>query len=332
MITRRTLAASIAIAPFAIGRARAAADFTYKFASNVPLTHPVNVHAKQAFDAIRKDSNGALDIQIFPSSQFGTDTDVLSQVRSGAVEFFTLSGLILSTLVPAASINGIGFAFPDYPAVWKAMDGDLGAHIRAEIGKVNLLAMDRIWDNGFRQITTSGKVIRGPGDLARFKIRVPVSPLWTSMFTALGAGPISINASELYSALQTHIADGQENPLSAVDTLKMYEVQKTCAMSSHMWDGFWFLANRRAWMTLPADLRTMAAKHINAAALDQRADIEKLNEGLKGSLESHGMVFNDVDKAAFRDKLRDAGFYKEWRGKYGPQAWSLLETYTGPLP
>ena len=86
--------------------------------------------AREMAAAIKAETNGRFDLQVFPNSQLGSDTDMLSQVRSGGVEFFTLSGLILATLVPAASINGIGFAFPDYPTVWKAMDGDLGAYVR----------------------------------------------------------------------------------------------------------------------------------------------------------------------------------------------------------
>ena len=74
----------------------------------------------------------------------------------------------------------------------------------------------RCWDNGFRQITSSTKPIQTPDDLKGFKIRVPVSPLWTSMFKAFGAAPTSINFSEVYSALQTRIVDGQENPLAII--------------------------------------------------------------------------------------------------------------------
>ena len=133
------------------------AQFSYKYANNLPETHPMNIRAREMAAAIKQETNGSFDLQIFPSSQLGSDTDTLSQIRSGGVEFFTLSGLILATLVPAASINGMGFAFPNYETVWKAMDGDLGAYIRAQIAKANLLAMEKIWDNGFRQTTTSTK-------------------------------------------------------------------------------------------------------------------------------------------------------------------------------
>ena len=276
-------------------------------------------------------TGGRFELQIFPSSQLGSDTDTLSQIRSGGVEFFTLSGLILSTLVPAASINGLGFAFPSYDAVWRAMDGDLGAYVRAQIAKSGLIAMEKIWDNGFRQTTTSTKPIVTPDDFKGMKLRVPPSPLWTSMFKALDAAPASINFNEVYSALQTKIVDGQENPLAIISTAKLYEVQKYCSLTNHMWDGFWFLANQRAWEALPADVRDIVAKNINTAGLKEREDVAELNATLQQSLAAKGLVFNRPDPAPFRDKLRAAGFYTEWRGKYGDEAWSILEKSTGKL-
>jgi tripartite ATP-independent transporter DctP family solute receptor len=289
------------------------------------------VRAQEAAAAIKAETSGRFELQIFPSSQLGSDTDLLSQLRSGGVEFFTLSGLILSTLVPAASINGMGFAFPNYDAVWKAMDGELGAYIRQQIAKANLVAMDRIWDNGFRQITSTTKPINTPDDLKGFKIRVPVSPLWTSMFKAFEAAPTSINANEMYTALQTKVADGQENPISVLEILKLYEVQKYCSLTNHMWDGFWFLANRRAWERLPADVRTVVAKHLNAAAQKEREDIATLNASLQPQLAARGIVFNQPDPVPFRDKLRKAGFYAEWKGRYGDEAWATLEKSVGTL-
>ena len=330
-IGRRSVLAGT-VGAFGIGRARAAEPFRYKFAHNVPVTHPLHVRATQAAELIKAETNGALDIQVFPNNQLGSDTDVLSQLRSGAVEFFTLSGLILSTLVPVASISGIGFAFNDYDGVWRAMDGDLGGLIRAEIQKVGIQPMARIWDNGFRHMTSQPKPIRTPADLDGFKMRVPVSPLWTSMFRAFGSSPISINAAEMYSALQTRIADGQENPLAAIWNTKLYEVQRYAALTGHMWDGYWCLANRRAWTALPEDVRAVAARHLDQAALDQRADLATLNTSTRADLEGKGMAFNDVDKATFRARLESAGFYKEWRGKYGEANWAVLQRASGQLP
>ncbi len=333
-ITRRTLiigaGASVISAPFA-GAFGQKAQFNYKYANNLPVTHPMNMRAKEMTEAILKETNGRVKIEIFPNSQLGNDTDMLSQVRSGGVEFFTLSGLILQTLVPASGITGIGFAFPDYETVWSALDGDLGAYVRGQIGKANLVAMDKIWDNGFRQITSSSKPITTAEDLKGMKIRVPVSPLWTSMFKALDAAPASINFAEVYSALQTKVVEGQENPLAIIDTAKLYEVQKYCSMTNHMWDGFWFLANKKAWEKIPADVRAIVARNINEAGMKERIDVFKLNGSLQNELATKGLAFNTPKTDSFREKLRSAGFYAEWKAKFGEQAWAILERSVGKL-
>ncbi|MBS0447694.1 MAG: TRAP transporter substrate-binding protein [Proteobacteria bacterium] len=321
------LTASLAVPAFA----QSGPEFKLKFASNLPVIHPLNVRAKEAADAIAKDSGGKIEIQVFPNNQLGSDTDMLSQIRSGAIDFFTLSGLILSTLVPVASINGIGFAFKDYEQVWAAMDGELGAFVRGAIAKAGLVAMNKIWDNGFRQITTSTKPITSPADLKGFKIRVPVSPLWTSMFKAFDAAPASINFAEVYSALQTKIVEGQENPLAIIQTAKLYEVQKYCSLTNHMWDGFWFLVNGKLWEKLPKELKDVVAKHVDAAALHERDDVRRLNNSVEVELKAKGMAFNTVNADPFRAALKKAHFYSDWKAKYGADAWALLEKYSGKL-
>lgn len=307
------------------------ADFTYKYANNLPVSHPMNIRAKEMADNIRVETKGRVDIQIFPNNQLGSDTDMLSQVRSGGIEFFTLSGLILSTLVPATAITGVGFAFPDYDTVWKALDGELGAHVREQIAKAGLVPMEKIWDNGFRQITSSVKPILSADDLKGMKIRVPPSPLWTSMFRSFDAAPASINFSEVYSALQTKVVEGQENPLAIISTAKLYEVQKYCTLSNHMWDGFWFLANKRAWERLPEDLRQIVARNINSAGLKERVDVAALNANLQKELAEKGLIFNQPKSDSFREKMKRAGFYSDWKAKFGDEAWSILERATGKL-
>jgi len=308
-----------------------AAEFELKYGNNLPLTHPLNIRAQEAVDVIRTRSNGRVDIKIFPNNQLGGDTDMLSQVRNGGITFFTPSALVIATLVPVAAINAVGFAFPDYDKVWSAMDGQLGAYVRAAISKTGLHAFEKMWDNGFRQMTTSGKSIESAKDMAGLKIRVPVSPLSISMFKALDSAPVSLQFSEVYSSLQTKVVDAQENPLPIIQVAKLYEVQKSCAISNHIWDGFWFIANGRAWNGLPDDLKKIVSDAINDAGVKQRADIKGLNESVQADLLAKGLAFNKTDPDSFRSKLRDGGFYKEWQAKFGPEAWGLLEGAVGKL-
>jgi TRAP-type transport system periplasmic protein len=325
-------AAATGVATFGIlTRPGDAAEFSWRYADNNVPTHPMNIRATDAIAKIKEQSSGRLDIQLFPNNQLGGDTDMLSQIRTGAIQLFNLSGLILATLVPLASINGIGFAFKNYDQVWPAMDGALGATVRGAVEKAGLHALDKMWDNGYRQITSSSHPINSPDDLKGFKIRVPVSPLWTSMFKAFGASPASINFSEVYSALQTKIVEGQENPLALINLGKFFEVQKYVSVTNHMWDGFWTLVNGPAWASLPNDLQEILAANLNDAAVKEREDVRKLNDTLRGELTQKGMIFNETDAAKFRAALRDAGFYAEWKGKYGDEAWAVLEKQVGSL-
>jgi len=252
-------------------------------------------------------------------------------VRSGALELFCLSGLVLSTLAPVAAIHGVGFAWKGYDQIWGAMDGDLGAHVRNGISKLNLYAFEHMWDNGFRQITSSTHPITKVEDLAGFKIRVPPSPLWVSLFTAFGASPASINLAETYSALQTKIVEGHENPVALILILRMYEVQKYVSITNHMWDGYWLIANGPIWNRIPDNLKEIIAKHVKQATMEERAAVKALNDSVQGDLVAKGLVFNTPPSQPFRDKLTSSGFYEQWRSKFGEQTWELLQHYTGKL-
>jgi tripartite ATP-independent transporter DctP family solute receptor len=333
-LARRTLglsAGAMLAAPAILRHPADAAEFNYKFATNQPLGHPSNTRAQEAIDRIREQSNGRIAMQLFPNNQLGGDTDMLSQLRAGAIQFFPISGLIIQTIVPVAGANGVGFAFKDYDTVWAAMDGDFGQYLRAQMAPAGFFVFPKIWDNGFRQMTAGASPINTPADLKGFKIRVPVMPIEVSLFESYGAAPTGINIKEAYSALQTRLVDGQENPLSIIYNWKFYEVQKYCALTSHIWDGFWVVANRRAWERLPKDMQDVVARNLDRAADDQRADTRKLNDSLQVDLEKAGMVFNKPDSAPFRAALQQAGYYAKWRDAFGPECWSKLEKYTSKL-
>jgi TRAP-type transport system periplasmic protein len=311
--------------------AQAGAKFNLKIAISIPESHPTSAALKAACAEILKESAGRLTIEVYPNGQLGSDTDTVSQVRSGAIDFVCTAGTIWGNLVPVTSINTVAFAFPDYATVWQAMDGDLGAHMRAAFDKVNLVAVGKVFDHGFRQITHSSKPITAPKDLEGMKIRVPASPILTSLFKSLGASPATVPIGELYTALQTKVVDGEENALPTIEATKLYEVQKYCSYTSHVWDCFTLVGNKRNWNALPDDLRAMATRIFDANAIKQRAAHETLNASLEAKLKGFGMQFNKADGKPFREALQKSGYYTDWQKKFGPEAWALLEKYSGKL-
>jgi TRAP-type transport system periplasmic protein len=334
-LTRRGLlgAASAAWAATVLSKpGSAAAEFDFKLGVNTPETHPLTIRLTEAAQAIGAQSSGRLNVTVFPNSQLGGDPEMLSQVRAGGIDLLAVPSLTLSTLVPMSGLPSIGFAFGSYDQVWAAMDGGVGDTVREAIGKAGIIPMKKIWDNGFRQITSSSnKQLNSVDDLKGFKIRVPVTALLTSLFSGLGAQPSSISYNELYSALQTHIVEGQENPLAQVSTGKLYEVQKYCALSNHCWSGYWIVGNRRALSALPADLLDIVNTNFDAAAVKERADLLELDRSLQAELIAKGMTFNKPDPVKFRAALVKAGFYAQWQKTYGADAWAKLEQYTGKL-
>lgn len=332
--TRRafTIGAGVATAAIAMPHVARAAEFSYKIGTSTPSAHPFNTRLIEAGEKIAKASNGRMEFNVFPDSQFGGDNDILQQARSGAIEFCQPTGQILSGILPLTAVNAMGFIFAGYDKVWDAMDGDLGKFVRAQImAKTNLVPMEKMWDLGFRQITTSNHPVKAAPDLDGLKLRVPIAPSLVSLFRALKAAPVGMQYAEVYSSLQTHIVDGQENPLSQVEAGKLYEVQKYVSMTNHVWDGYWICCNNKAWAALPPDLQQIVARSMNETAMDQRNDVAKLNDSVRSTLEAKGMVFNDTSPTDFRTALSKAGFYGEWKGKLGDETWSLLEKYVGKL-
>jgi TRAP-type transport system periplasmic protein len=330
--TRRTFAAGAAATFASIGVVRSsakAAQFAYKYASNVDVSHPLNVRMVEMWKAVKDETSGRLEVQNFPNNQLGGDTAMLTQLRSGALQFFTLDGGILESVVPVAAIQAVGFAFRNSADAFHAMDGPLGDYVRGEIKARGLWVFDKMWDNGMRDITSSKGAIRTADDLVNFKIRTPAGKLWVDLFKALGASPSPLNFNEVYTALQTHIFDGQENPPAILQTARLYEVQKYLSITNHMWSAWHFLGNMDAWNALPKDIQAVIERNSAKYALAQRRDVQLLNDTLIDKLHREGMAVTTADVSTFRGKL--GAFYRQYHGVFGDTAWGLLERNSGKL-
>ena len=330
-LTRRQ-AGAIAGASILLPRFGKAAEINWKFTSSQPATHPSTIRYMEAAERVKQKSNGRFEITVFHSGQLGTDLDTFTQVRIGGVQMMVLSNLLTATAAPLGSLPSMPFALKDYNAVWQAMDGKLGKLLRADLEKAGYLTTDKILDSGFHQMTSSSKPINTVADMQGFKLRAPPSPLIVSTWRAIGAAPTSMNFSELYTALQTGVVEGQEGPLVYIRTNRLFEVQKYLSLTSHIWDGWYTLINPRAFSRLPKDMQDLVMDSFNQAGVDVRNDMVGLLEQTKGFLAEKGMIVSTPpDLAPFRQKLKDAGLYKEWKEKMGPEGWALLRGDQRPV-
>ncbi|RZA30275.1 MAG: TRAP transporter substrate-binding protein [Proteobacteria bacterium] len=305
--------------------------FALKLAISLSESHPTVIGLRAACAKILEETHGQLVVEVFPNGQLGSDSDTISQVRSGAIDLVCTTGAAWSTLIPAAAVPSAPFAFVNSQSAFAAMDGGLGAHIHSAFGKANLVQIGKTWDHGYRHITTSTRPIIAVQDLRGVKLRVPATAVLQMTFKALGASPTSIPLGEAYTALQTRVVDGQENPLAIIEAQRFYEVQKYCSLTGHSWDGVWIAANPRVWNTVPESLRQIAIRVLDDHAVATRAALALLSMSLRESLAQKGIVFNAVDVKPFREALNKAGTYKELQGKFGKEGWALLENQVGVL-
>jgi tripartite ATP-independent transporter DctP family solute receptor len=313
-----------------ISRHSHAANIKWRLGHVAPLDTPLHQRLLEAADAITKRSDGQMELSVIGEGRAGIQSGLLAQVRGGGIEMTMATSGQLASVLSLCSIPLIGFLFRDYPALWAAMDGDLGKLIRSQIpSQFGMLVLDRIWDFGFRQITSSARPIQTAADLVGLKIRTQIDPDVMDMFRALSAVPVVITLPYLRMALEHRQIDGQEGILPVVEYARLNEVQAYCAMTRHIWDGLWLCVNPSAWKNLPERLQNIVANTLNGAALRQREDSTTIEESIRASLARGGMKFTDVDLPSFREALQRQGYYDRVRTRLGEQTWNAVQKATG---
>lgn len=313
------------------GRLAFAAEFVLRLGHDLSVTHPAHTNLVAGAKKILEATGGRLEVQVYPSSQLGGDSETLAQVRSGALDMTLGVPSWLTSAIPQCAMSDLGFTFRDYAQCWAAWDGDFGDHMRKLISTLGITTFKTTWDLGFRQMTSSKKPIESVADLQGLKLRLPPNPVSNAMFKQLGAAPTTIPLKELYTALQTGLADAQENSLVSIEAAKVFEVQKFCSITNHIWNGLWIFGSTRNLDKLPPELRTALFNGMNEAGLNQRAQMEAQSKTLTKKFEGDGLKFNYPSQDSFKNKLKETGFYVDWKKKIGDETWSLLEKYTGPI-
>ena len=227
----------IAGASILLPRFAKAAEISGNSPAPRPSSHPSTIRYIEASERVKQKSNGKMEITVFHSGQLGTDLDTFTQVRIGGVQMMVLSNLLTATAAPLGSLPSMPFALQTYDAIWQAMDGKLGKLLRADLEKAGYLTTDKVLDSGFHQMTSSSKPINTVAGHAGLQAACTTEPAYRRDLAGVGAAPTSMNFSELYTALQTGVVEGQENPLVYIRTNRLFEVQKYLSLTSHIWDG-----------------------------------------------------------------------------------------------
>ncbi len=331
-LSRRSVIAGATVVGSNIVGPMHAAEHTFVQYHNQPAGGTLNRNLVAMWDAVRSETNGRVVTTVYAENNKlpGGDPEAFQKLLAGEVQFFTLMGGIIGTVVPVAEAQQVPFAFASSRDAHKAIDGPFGRYIGEEMAAKGMYLFPVAgFDNGMRQVTTVTRPIAIPEDLAGMKIRVPPGQMIFDTFAAFGAQPVTTPANQIYNALKAGRVEAQENPLAIMEGYKLDEMIKYVSMTNHMWSGFNLMAHLATWQRLPDDIKGVIERNAAVHVRRQRVEQDKLNAGLRDVFSARGIAFNEIDQAAFRTRL--ASVYATWKEKLGSKCWTLLEAEVGKL-
>ena len=240
---------------------------------------------------------GKAMVVVFGSSQLGGDKEMIQKLKLGTLDM-ALPSTVMSSEVDLFGIFEMPYIVKDRQHMGRIEREIFWPKLAPEANRKGLTVL-AVWENGVRHITNSKRPIRAPADLQGIKLRVPEGKWRVKMFQAYGANPSPMKFSELFTALQTGVMDGQENPFTQIYSAKLQEVQKYLSLSGHVYTPAYLTVGTKKWEALPADVRKVleeTAKETQAFVYQTAA---KEENDLLGKLKAAGMQVNDVDKNAF---------------------------------
>jgi tripartite ATP-independent transporter DctP family solute receptor len=240
---------------------------------------------------------GKVTVTTFGSSQLGGDKELLQKLKLGTVDF-AIPSTVMSSEVDLFGIFEMPYLVKDREHM-KRIEKDVVWPALAPAAEKKGLTIVAVWENGYRHITNNKRPINVPADLAGIKLRTPEGKWRVKMFQAYGANPSPMKFSEVFTALQTGVMDGQENPFTQIYSAKFQEVQKYLSLTGHVYTPAYLVAGTKKWMSLPADVRKIledTAKETQAYVYQTAAADEDI---LLGKLKAGGIQVNEPNKDAF---------------------------------
>jgi tripartite ATP-independent transporter DctP family solute receptor len=275
-----------------------------QIAGNFATEHPSSVAVEQVFrKEVARLTNNQLQVDVFPAMQLGGAKENVDAVRSGTLAITWVGAAFLSRIVPELEAVSLPFVFANREAAFRVIDGPVGGAIDQKLQAKGFVSLGWM-ELGMRHVTNSKGPIRSMADLKGLKIRLQPNETHLATFRALGANPVAMDVKELYSALEQHVVDGQENPYTVIAASRFSEVQKQLSNTGHFFDFIAVVASKKAFEQLKPEYQKAVREAMTATIAFQRKlaadDESKRLAELKGR-----MTYTELTPAA-REEMRKA--------------------------
>ena len=295
------------------------------FAHGANPGNPRYIAAEKWAEVFKECTGGEHTVNVAPSATMGDDVEMLTSATAGVINITANSQGSMSQIVPEIGLLGLPFLFNDLPAAWKVLDGEVGELLdkRAQDAGLKIVGF---WDNGIRNVSHVSKNVASPADLKGMKIRTPPDQMTVDIFEALGAAPAPLAFSELPTALQSGVFDGQENPLTNIYSSKIHEITPYITLTGHKYESTPVVAGLSWWSGLDEKTQGCVTQATAEAGKLQRKLSHEGDQSLRPKMEAEGVKFADADKKAYQEAT--ASVYDKYAEKY-PELVEALKKAAG---
>ncbi len=314
---RVALFSLVALLAVTLGASCASAAKTLKLGHIADPSNPYARGAQKFADLVAEKSKGEIEIQVFPSSQLGSQRDLVEGLTFGTVDVVLTGTAVLGNFLPEIAVFDLPFIFRDRQHAFKALDTiGMEMGVKLEPQGMKLLCF---MENGIRNMTNNVRSIKGPEDMKGLKVRVMEQPVYIEMMKALGASPTPMAFSELFTSLQKGVIDGQENPAAHIYTKRFFEVQKYISKTEHAYAAEPVLISLATWNGLTPEQQEIVQEAADEArdwqrqlAIDEESEFwEKIAESGKCEILEAG----EIDREGFK--------------KATAKVWEMMESRLG---
>jgi len=295
------------------------------FAIHTEPGTPAHKAAIKFKEIVEDKSNDSIKVRLFPGAALGGEKDNIEQLKTGDVTFAIFGDILPSVLAPKVSPTVVPFIYPDMQSVYDAWDSELGDLMKEKIEERGNMMVIGLQRRGARHLT-SNEVIESPADLKGQKLRVPEIPSWVKVWQGIGAKPTPVAWPEVYSALQTGVVDGQENPYSNIKSAKLYEVQDYVMETSHLQNVFHWAMSLTRYKELTPYQQMIILNAAQKATEYGSQIVKEEQESYKQDLIDQGMEVIEVDQSLFREEAKPV--IKEMiKEEWNPEVWEHIKKY-----
>ena len=259
---------------------RGEAVATLRCATQLPPGYPPSRAWERFAQLVRERTGGRITVELqVPFT--GSEVEMLMQVRSGQLDFVSVTTYIAGSLLPLAQVFDLPFLFPSASVAHRALDGGLGARVLSAFEPFGITGIG-YFENGIRHMTSASRAIATPADVRGMRMRIQDSVLYLALMHAFSASPKVMPFGSVYDALKTGVLDGQENPLANIYGAKLHEVQRHLTLTAHTYNTQVVLGNSETLARLGDEDRVLV--------LDALADVIPWHRAVAHDEEEHALA------------------------------------------